>query len=93
MTLDPHLTTLDSVLTGPDAPTWFVSLSDLRAPRPGGHARTDRVLHADYHRVADLHGRTVYLRNGVIRRSLRSPVPIRGRRGPLHHHLPDQEKP
>ncbi len=69
LTLDPHLTTLDSVLTGPDAPTWFVGLSDLRALGPAG-TTTDRVLHADYHRVADLHGRTVYLRNGVIR-----PVP------------------
>lgn len=28
------------------------------------------MLHADYHLVADLHGRTVYLRNGVTR-----PVP------------------
>jgi len=66
LTLDPHLTTLDSVLTGPHAPTWFVGLGYLRALGPAGRT-TDRVLHADYHLVADLHGRSVYLRNGVTR--------------------------
>jgi hypothetical protein len=66
LTLDPHLTTLDSVLTGPHAPTWFVGLGYLHALGPAGRT-TDRVLHADYHLVADLHGRSVYLRNGVTR--------------------------
>jgi hypothetical protein len=70
LTLDPHLTTLDSVLTGSDAPTWFVGVMDLRALGTPG-TTTERVLHARYHRVADLHGRTVYLRNGVSR-----PVPV-----------------
>lgn len=65
-TLDPRLTILDGVLTGPRATTWFVAWSDIASP--GSVARrTEQLLRAGYHPVADLDGRTVYLRNGVHR--------------------------
>ncbi len=66
LTLDPRLTTLDHVLSGAAAPTWFVRVSNLRLLGTAG-AATQQVLEARYHRVADLHGATVYLRDGVHR--------------------------
>jgi hypothetical protein len=73
---DPQLQQLTEVLSGPASPTWFVTWAHLSS---WGVDSTDaaRVLAARYHRVADLHGHTVYLRNGVDRRAptLRGPVP------------------
>ena len=65
-TLDPRLTVLDDVLTGPRATTWFVAWSDI-ASLGSVARRTEQLLRARYHPVADLDGRTVYLRNGVHR--------------------------
>jgi hypothetical protein len=66
LTLDPRLTKLDQVLGGPHAPTWFVGVSNIRGLGTPG-ATAERLLHARYHRIADLHGEMVYLRKGVHR--------------------------
>jgi hypothetical protein len=73
-TLDPGLTRLDSLLAGPRAPTWFVHWSRLSSVGPASR-RTERVLRTRYHRVAVLHGRAVYLLDGVARPTPRLPEP------------------
>jgi hypothetical protein len=65
-TLDPDLTTLDGVLAGPDAPTWFVRYSNLGSLGRGGRT-TERLLKVRYHSVAQIHGCTVYLLDGTDR--------------------------
>ena len=50
LTLDPHLTTLDSVLTGPDAPDLVRGLSDFQRLGHGGHRRPAGCSSARYHR-------------------------------------------
>lgn len=65
-TLDPHATVLRGLLRGAHAPTWLVAT---------GHGADGRMRHgtlgpavrADYHRVARVCGRTVYLHDGVSR--------------------------
>lgn len=74
-TLDPHLTRLRAVLTGPRAPTWVVVWSDLDAWQIDAHGRTRLVLASHYRKVADACGHPVYLHDGV-RRSL-APPPCR----------------
>jgi hypothetical protein len=65
-TNDPQLNQLDTVLTGPTAPTWFVTWGHL--PSWGlDTANTDAILAQDYHVTGQICGRTVYLRNGVDR--------------------------
>jgi hypothetical protein len=54
------------VLSGPQAPTWFVTWSSLSSWGVDS-STASRVLATRYHRVADLHGHTVYLHNGVRR--------------------------
>jgi hypothetical protein len=63
---DPQLETLTEVLSGPQAPTWFVTWSSLSSWGVDS-STASRVLAARYHRVADLDGHTVYLHNGVRR--------------------------
>ena len=65
-TLDPDLAQLDRVLSGPAAPTWFVTWSHLPTWGVRSAATADLVAH-DYHPVAVLAGRTIYLHNGVRR--------------------------
>lgn len=65
-TLDPDLTGFTAVLAGRDAPTWVVTGRTLRT----WGLRTDEagaVLRHRYHRVADVCGTTVYLRDGLTR--------------------------
>lgn len=65
-TLDPGLTRLDQVLGGPQAPTWLVTwgaVSSWGVDSTG----TSALVAERYHRVARLLGRTVYLRDGVVR--------------------------
>jgi hypothetical protein len=73
---DPQLHTLSDVLSGPTAPTWFVTWSQLSSWGVDS-ADASRVLAARYHPVARLHGHTVYLHNGVHRAvpTIRGPVP------------------
>jgi hypothetical protein len=67
-TLDPHLTTLRSVLRGPSAPTWVVvTHKNLDTWRIDPNGRTRKVLAAHYHDVAQVCGRQVYLHDGVHR--------------------------
>ena len=75
-TRDPQLRELADVLSGPQAPTWFVTWSHLSSWGVDSSAAS-RLLANRYHPVAHLHGHTIYLRNGVDRRApdLRGPVP------------------
>ena len=73
---DPQLQTLTEVLSGPTAPTWFVTWSHLGSWGVDS-STASRVLATRYHRVARLEGRSIYLRNGVHR-----PAPT------LHGHVP-----
>jgi len=65
-TLDPQLTSLDGVLTGPAAPTWFVAWSHLRSWGLDTN-RTDSILAEDYQPVGRVCGRTIYLRADAVR--------------------------
>ncbi len=65
-TLDPDLTTLATLLEGPDAPTWMV----VRGPRTDAallRKATGAPLRQQYHVVAHLCGRIVYLRDNLDR--------------------------
>ena len=75
-TRDPDLHQLTEVLSGPQAPTWFVTWSHL-GNWGVDSASASRVLAARYHPVARPKGHTIYLRNGVRRRAptLEAPVP------------------
>jgi hypothetical protein len=68
--LDPDLRDLQSVLTGPEAPTWLVTGHGVGGwgLRSGDLAA---VVRRDYRPVADVCGRVVRLRDGVDR-----PVPV-----------------
>lgn len=68
-TLDPRLRLLDKVLSGPRAPTWFVSCPSIVSWGVDSSS-TVRLVHSDYRKVADLDGVRIYLRDGVHR-----PVP------------------
>src|SRR4051794_37665551 len=63
---DPQLAQLAEVLSGPTAPTWFVTWSRLSSWGVDS-TNASRVLALRYHRVAVLHGHSVYLRNGLDR--------------------------
>lgn len=67
-TLDPQLSELDAVLSGPSAPTWFVTWTDVGTwANHGGGAVTARALAVEYKPVARVDGHTVYLHRGVER--------------------------
>ena len=68
-TLDPNLHVLDSVLRGPQAPTWIVVAGHLESWGLTT-AETSRLVTDEYHPVAHPFGATVYLHDGVDR-----PVP------------------
>ena len=65
-TLDPQLTELNLVLSDPRSPTWFVTWNNVRS----WGLQTDAVqatVQREYHPVAQICGRTIYLRNGIKR--------------------------
>jgi hypothetical protein len=67
-TLDPNLSQLDALLSGPHAPTWFVTWH--HASTWGFHGRgaiAARVLAEHYNPVAQVDGHTIYLHRGVQR--------------------------
>lgn len=69
-TLDPQLSALNRVLSGPQRPTWFVTWN--KVPSWGlDSAAVKETVRREYHPVARVCGRTVYLRDGVSR-----PAPI-----------------
>lgn len=65
-TLDTQKSLLKRVLRGPHAPTWLIASVHGRATRPR-HGTLGPVVRADYHRVARMCGRTVYLHDGLRR--------------------------
>lgn len=65
-TIDPQLTELNGVLTGPSAPTWLVSGPTIRSWGLDT-AQTAAILSQDYHPVEQLCGRTIYLHDGLDR--------------------------
>ena len=77
-TLDPALTDLDAVLTGPAAPTWFVAWNHVHSWGLDT-ARTSAILGQDYRPVGTVCGRTIYLRAGVERRA---PIAVGDCHGP-----------
>ena len=68
-TLDPELTEfVNALLSGPDAPTWFVTWRDASTWNfHGGGAFAVRLLAERYHPVAQVDGHTVYLQRGMER--------------------------
>ncbi|MCW2780896.1 MAG: hypothetical protein JWR35_1345 [Marmoricola sp.] len=72
-TLDPRLTVLERTLHGPNAPTWFVSWDRPSFPR----RRLEQLVatvHSRYRAVAEICGRSIYLRDGIDR-----PLPRQGK--------------
>jgi hypothetical protein len=65
-TLDPHLTALDEVLQGPDAPTYFVTWNGVKSWGLDS-AATSELLARDYRPLARVCGHTIYLRKGADR--------------------------
>jgi hypothetical protein len=65
-TLDPRLTALDAVLTGPTAPTWIVTGPSVRSWGLQTTA-TAGVIARDYRKVGTICGRTIYLHDGISR--------------------------
>jgi hypothetical protein len=65
-TIDPQLTELDAVLSGPRAPTWFVIRRHVRSWGLDT-ARTSTILGQDYHAVGRMCGHAIFLRDGVDR--------------------------
>ncbi|MCW2839809.1 MAG: hypothetical protein JWR55_1292 [Aeromicrobium sp.] len=65
-TLDPSLTELDTVLSGPDAPTWLVT---SRSVRSWGlkTTKTADVIARDYRKIGTICDRIIYLRDGIDR--------------------------
>ncbi len=67
-TLDPKLVELDTLLSGPRRPTWFVTWRDVSTwGFHGGGAATARELAEHYYPVAKVDGHTIYLHRGVQR--------------------------
>jgi hypothetical protein len=67
-TLDPKLTELNALLSGPNAPTWFVTWKSVSTwGFHGGGTVTARELAANYDPVARVGGHTIYLHRGVHR--------------------------
>ncbi|MFI5425657.1 hypothetical protein [Aeromicrobium sp. UC242_57] len=60
-TLDPDLSTMEGVLTGPDRPTWFVDWSGIDSWGISDPARTHEALDQHYREVAEICGRTIWL--------------------------------
>jgi hypothetical protein len=70
-TLDPRLTDLTALLSGPRAPTWFVTWRGVGTWHfHGGGVVAARALAEHYLPVAEVDGHTIYLHRGVVR-----PVP------------------
>ncbi len=68
-TLDPKLTQLDTVLSGPRAPTWLVTGPTVRSWGLQTSATADLIVRR-YRDVATICGHSIYLHDGVDR-----PVP------------------
>lgn len=76
-TLDPSLTELNTVLSGPNAPTWLVTSRRVRSwgLRTG---ETTAIIARDYRKIDTICDRTVYLRAGLDRARPRPVTTCRG---------------
>lgn len=76
-TLDPTLTELDAVLSGPHAPTWLIT---SRTVRSWGlqTASTADVVARRYRKIDTMCGRTIYLRDGIDRAAPRPATACHG---------------
>lgn len=72
-TLDPRLQELDRVLSGSQAPTWFVTWNRVHSWGLDS-ATVEAVVRRDYRPIDRICGHTVYLRKGVTRPALRTPT-------------------
>jgi hypothetical protein len=96
-TLDPRLAALDTLLAGPEAPTWFVAWKGGTWAKSRGGARAARLLDEHYRVVAQVGHHIVYLHRGVERatpRLVRDTTPLSGSaqvRGPSN--ISPQEQP
>lgn len=72
-TRDPQLRLLDAVITGPRAPTWFVTWHSTGTWGVDS-AGLAASLTSDYRVVGRICGHAVYLRDGVVRPTPRAPV-------------------
>lgn len=70
-TLDPQLHDLGRVLSGPNAPTWFVTWNHVTSW--GLNSQTvAATVETDYHQMGHICGRTIYLHDGISRPHLQS---------------------
>ncbi|MET1004721.1 MAG: hypothetical protein ABWX96_04180 [Propionibacteriaceae bacterium] len=96
-TLDPRLSELRRVLTGPNAPTWFVTWRGTGSwGFHGGGAAAARVLSDHYEPVAQVDGHTIYLHRGVVRAlpDLSAPATDLSASGATPHpHSPTKDTP
>lgn len=76
-TLDPQLNELNLVLTGPQAPTWFVTWNKIPSWGLESNA-VQAVVDREYRPVGKVCGRTIYLRDGVRRPAVRAQSPCPG---------------
>ena len=65
-TLDPQLTELNLVLSGPRSPTWLVTWDTVKSWGLESDA-VQATVQRKYRPVARICGRTIYLRNGINR--------------------------
>jgi hypothetical protein len=72
-TRDPKLTQLDAVVTGPTAPTWFVTWGSTRTWGVDS-AGLRSALRSRYTLAAKVCGRSIYLLDGVVRPAPRAPT-------------------
>ncbi len=68
-TLDPHRTQLDTLLAGPNAPTWFVTWTRVETWSTHQGPATTQMLAAHYDPVAQVDGHTIYLHRHVTRQA------------------------
>ena len=71
-TLDPGLHELATLLSGPNAPTWFVTRSAATVKTLQGSGAHE-ALHLHYRHLVDVCGRGIYLHDGTPR-----PTPVPG---------------
>lgn len=69
-TLDSDLKELNRVLTGPDAPTWFVAWGRVKSWGINS-ASVENTLRRDFRKVDRICGHTIYLHNSATRPQLR----------------------
>jgi hypothetical protein len=93
-TLDPKLAELSTLLSGPSAPTWFVTWRDVSTwTFHGGGAVAARALAGHYTAAAQVNGHTIYVHRGVQRAAPRlSPASTNLSAGSTSHALSGSDR-